>query len=57
MFYYYDNHVIDVLKKLDFKVAFVGNNYKARRDENNYLLPRYIVIEGFTLEDFISIMN
>jgi len=56
-FYYYDDHIIEVLKKKGINYAFVGNNYKARRNENNYLLPRYVVIEGFTLEDFISIMN
>ena len=56
-FYYYNDHVINVLKELDIKVAFVGGQYKAKRNCNNYLIPRFVIMNGLTLEEFKEYLN
>lgn len=56
-FYYYDDHAINVLKELGFKVAFAGGNFDVTRYSNNYTLPRYVILSDITLEDFIDIIE
>lgn len=56
-FYYYNQDGINALKDLDFKVAFVGGNKKATRNSNNYLIPRYVVLNTTDLEEFKSMLE
>lgn len=56
-FYYFNNSIISILKDLDFKIAFAGGGYNSKRSDNNYLIPRQIIYDNITLEEFISIIE
>lgn len=56
-FYYYDQNIIDILKEFDFKVAFVGGDYSSARGNNNYLIPRKVILSDITLEEFINFLE
>ena len=52
-FYVYNNEVIDILKELGFELAFANGGYKATRNSNKYIIPRFQIKKDITLEDFI----
>lgn len=56
-FYAYNNTMISALKELDFKVAFIGGNKKAKRTDNKLLLPRYIIYYNTDINIFKNIVN
>lgn len=56
-FYLYDNKSIEVLKELDFKLAFVGGNRKSTQNDNKYTIPRYIIYKNITLNTFKNYIN
>lgn len=49
--YYYNDNFIEALKELGFKEAFIGNNISVRKDHNDFLLPRKVVIDSTNVED------
>lgn len=51
-FYAYNDTSIQILKELDFKVAFTGGGRKATRRDNKYLIPRFVMFEDTSLESF-----
>ncbi len=51
-FYESTDESIRAVKDAGFKVAFVGGNRKASRSDNKYKIPRYIIYNGTTLEQF-----
>ena len=53
-FYSYDDEAIQAVKDLGFKVAFIGGNVKAKRNNDKYKIPRYPITSDITLNDFIS---
>lgn len=55
-FYVHDDKTIEVVKEM-FQVAFVGGNRKSRRTDNNYLIPRYVILNDITLDDFIEMID
>jgi hypothetical protein len=56
-FYDYTTDAIDVLKELNFDIAFVGGNQKATRDNDFYLIPRYTIYDTTTIDEFIQMVN
>ncbi len=56
-YYLYDDKSIEVLKELDFKLAFIGGNKKASRQNNEYLIPRYIIYSDTSLNSFIDMIS
>ena len=55
--YVYNETTLEVLKELDFKLAFVGGNKKATRSDNKYEIPRYVILSDITLEGFKKMVN
>lgn len=56
-YYISNNTSINVLKELDFKLAFVGGNRKAKRSDNKYQIPRYIIYKSTSLNSFKNMVN
>ena len=56
-FYLYDSKSIEVLKELDFKLAFIGGNRKSNQKIDKYKLPRYIIYKNISLNTFINYIN
>ena len=53
-FYESSSESIQAVKDVGFKVAFVGGNRKASRNDNKYKIPRYPIQDNTTLQQFIS---
>lgn len=53
-FYYYSDTSLQAVKEMGFRIAFVGGNRKATRNNNKYLIPRYPILSDITLQQFIS---
>lgn len=56
-FYAYNNSAIDVVKNAGFKLAFIGGNRKATRDDDKYKIPRYPIYKQTTLSEFIDMIS
>lgn len=56
-FYAYNQKAIQVVKEAGFKLGFIGGNYKATKNTNKYLIPRYVIYDHTTLEQFISYIS
>ena len=56
-FYESSNESIRAVKDAGFKVAFVGGNRKASRNDNKYKIPRYVIYKGTTLEQFKNMVQ
>lgn len=56
-FYTYDDEAIQAVQQSGFKLAFIGGNRKATRNDNKFKIPRYPIYKSTTLERFISIVN
>lgn len=55
--YVYNNTTLQVLKDLEFKLGFVGGDYKASRNNNIYQIPRYHVYLETTLDQFVNMIS
>lgn len=55
-FYTYDDKTVEVVKEL-YSLAFVGGNKKSTRDDDPYLIPRYVVLSDITINDFIEMIS
>jgi len=55
--YVYNDTTLEVLKELDFKLAFVGGDYKASRNDNFYQIPRYHIYETTPLDEFVNMIS
>ncbi|MBR3523487.1 MAG: polysaccharide deacetylase family protein [Bacilli bacterium] len=49
--YYYNDNFIEALKELGFKEAFIGENVSVRRGNNDFLLPRKVIIDSTNVDD------
>lgn len=56
-YYEYSETSIKAVKDAGFKVAFVGGNRKASRNDNKYKIPRYVILNSTTLSEFINMVN
>ena len=56
-FYQYSNEAIRAVKDVGFKVAFVGGDRKASRNDDKYRIPRYPIHDSTTLEQFINMVK
>lgn len=56
-FYRYNNLMIEALKELDFSLAFVGGNRKAKPTDNKYLIPRYPIYKNTSIDTLKSYVN
>lgn len=56
-FYLSDNKSIEVLKELNFKIAFVGGDEKATRNSNKYKIPRYVIYKNTSLNSFKNMIS
>ena len=56
-FYDYTNESIRAVQDAGFKVAFIGGNRKASRSDNKFKIPRYVVYDSTTLEQFKNMVN
>lgn len=60
-FYEYNNYSIEILKKAGFTMAFAGETYNSdnmiKVGSDKYRLPRFVVVDYTTMEDFIKYVN
>ena len=56
-FYAYNDTILKALDEKGFKIAFIGGGYKATRNSNKYLIPRYVIYNNITLNQFVSYVN
>jgi len=56
-FYRYNNNMLNVLKELGVKLAFVGGNRKVKRTDNKLLLPRYVVYKNTSVNSLKNMVN
>ena len=56
-FYDYTEESIRAVKEAGFKVAFIGGNRKATRNDNKYKIPRYIIYNSTSLQQFKNMVN
>ena len=56
-FYSYDNESLQAIRELGFRVAFIGENRKAKRSDDNLLIPRYPILDDISLQGFISMVS
>ena len=56
-FYAYNDKAIKAIKEKGFKIAFIGGGHKATRNVDKYLIPRYVIYDGITLNQFINYIN
>ena len=56
-FYSYSDEAIRAVKDVGFKVAFIGGNRKASRNDDKYKIPRYPIYDSTTMEQFKNMVN
>ena len=56
-FYEYTTSSINAVKEAGFKVAFTKGNRKASRSDDKYKIPRYIIYDSTSLQEFIKMVN
>ncbi len=56
-FYAYNSTAIRQVQEVGFELAFIGGNYKASRSNNKYMIPRYPIYKGITMEQFIHMIS
>ena len=56
-FYEYNNNSERLLKEAGFRMAFIGGEKKATQDINKYRIPRYVVVDYTTMDDFINMIS
>jgi len=49
--------MVEALKETGFKLGFIGGNRKARRSDNKYAVPRYIIYKNTSLNSFINMVK
>ena len=55
--YVYNNTTLQVLEEIGFKLAFVGGDYKATRNNNIYQVPRYHIYRETSLDQFVNMIS
>lgn len=55
--YVYNDITLQALEEIGFKIAFVGGDYKASRNNNKYQIPRYHIYRETTLDQFINMIS
>ena len=55
--YVYNNITTEVLKEVGFKLAFIGGDIKATRNNDKYKIPRYHIYRTTTLDEFINMVS
>ena len=56
-FYASDSESLQALRDLNFRIAFVGGNTRAKRTQNNLRITRYPILDDITLNEFINIVK
>ncbi len=55
--YVYNDITMEALREVGFKLAFVGGDYKASRNDDKYKIPRYHVYRETSLDQFINMIS
>ncbi len=55
--YVYNDTTLQVLQEIGFKLAFVGGDTKATRNNDKYKIPRYHIYRTTTLDQFINMVS
>jgi len=56
-FYQTNSKLVQAVKDSGFKLAFVGGNKKATRQNNKYYIPRYVIYKNTSLSSFIKMVS
>lgn len=55
--YVYNDTTLEALQEIGFKLAFIGGDYKATRNNEKYKIPRYHMYRDTTLDQFINMIS
>lgn len=56
-FYEYNNRTIELVKKAGFKMALADGQRKAKVGDDLYKIPRYVMLNSTTMNQFINYVN
>ena len=56
-FYEYNANSERLLKEAGFRMSFIGGEKKTTQETNKYRIPRYVMVDYTTMNDFISSIN
>ena len=56
-YYEYSDESIQAVKDVGFQVAFAGGGRKATRNDNKYTIPRYVIYDSISLQEFINMVS
>lgn len=56
-FYLSNEEVRDTVEEAGFQLAFGGGNVKATRHSHKYLIPRYVIYQNITMQQFITMIS
>ena len=56
-FYDYNQRAIELLKKAGFTMAFAGGETKVKKGQNKFIVPRYVINNGISINNFKTIVN
>lgn len=56
-FYYYSESSLQTVREAGFKLAFIGGSRQATRSDNKYLIPRYPIHKGISIEQFMYMVR
>jgi len=55
--YVYNEKTLSVLNEIGFKIAFVGGDVKATKNNDKYKIPRYHIYRETSLDQFINMIS
>ena len=56
-FYDYNNRAIELLKRAGFTMALAGSERKVKVGQDKFTVPRYVIVNYTTMNEFISYVS
>ena len=56
-FYDYNKRAINLLKQAGFTMAFIGGDKKVRKGQDKFTIPRYVIVNYTSMNNFINIVS
>ena len=56
-FYDYNKRAINLLKQAGFTMAFIGGDKKVRKGQDKFTIPRYVIVNYTSMNNFINMVS
>ena len=56
-FYDYNKRTINLLKQAGFTMAFIGGDKKVRKGQDKFTIPRYVIVNYTSMNNFINMVS